>query len=37
MRIYVILGLMLAVGLSSTAVLIARMKLYRTVKLGEES
>src|SRR5262249_17185140 len=37
MRIYVILGLMLAVGLASTAVLIARMKLYRTVKLGEES
>jgi putative ABC transport system permease protein len=36
-RIYVILGIMLAVGLVSTAVLIARMKLYRTVKLGEES
>lgn len=36
-RIYVILGLMLAVGLGSTAILIARMKLYRTVKLGEES
>ena len=36
-RIYVILGVMLAVGLGSTAVLIARMKLYRTVKLGEES
>ena len=36
-RIYVVLGLMLAVGLGSTAMLIARMKLYRTVKLGEES
>src|SRR5579883_379235 len=36
-RIYIILGLMLAVGLASTAVMIARMKLYRTVKLGEES
>ncbi len=37
LRIYVILGVMLAIGLASTAVLIARMKLYRTVKLGEES
>jgi putative ABC transport system permease protein len=37
MRIYVILGVMLAVGLFSTAILIARMRLYRTVKLGEES
>lgn len=37
MRIYVILGVMLTVGLISTAVLIARMRLYRTVKLGEES
>jgi putative ABC transport system permease protein len=37
LRIYIVLGLMLGVGLSSTAVLIARMKLYRTVKLGEES
>ena len=36
-RIYIILGLMLAVGLASTAMLIARMKLYRTVKLGEET
>lgn len=36
-RIYIILGLMLAIGLASTAMLIARMKLYRTVKLGEES
>jgi putative ABC transport system permease protein len=37
MRIYIILGIMLALGLLSTAVLIARMRLYRTVKLGEES
>jgi putative ABC transport system permease protein len=37
LRIYVILGLMLSVGLISTGVLITRMKLYRTVKLGEES
>jgi len=36
-RIYVILGLMLAIGLGFTALLIARMQLYRTVKLGEES
>ncbi len=36
-RIYVILGVMLTVGLVSTALLIARMRLYRTVKLGEES
>lgn len=35
-RIYIILGLMLGVGLGLTAMLIARMKLYRTVKLGEE-
>lgn len=35
-RIYIILGIMLAIGLGSTAMLIARMKLYRTVKLGEE-
>ena len=37
LRIYVILGVMLALGLSSTGFMIARMKLYRTVKLGEES
>lgn len=37
LRIYVILGLMLTIGLASTALMIARMKLYRTVKLGEES
>jgi putative ABC transport system permease protein len=36
-RIYIILGAMLLIGLGSTAVLIGRMQLYRTVKLGEES
>jgi len=37
LRIYLILGVMLSLGLFSTALLIGRMKLYRTVKLGEES
>jgi len=36
-RIYVVLGFMLAIGLVGTAALIARMKLYRTIKLGEDS
>ena len=35
-RIYIVLGLMLLVGLIATASLIRRMKLYQTVKMGEE-
>lgn len=35
-RIYVVLGLMLLAGLASTVWLIRRMKLYQTVKMGEE-
>ncbi len=36
-RIYILLGVMLVFGLVGTATLIRRMKLYRTVKLGEET
>ena len=35
-RIYIVLGFMLLVGLVGTAWLISRMKLYQTVKMGEE-
>jgi ABC-type antimicrobial peptide transport system permease subunit len=35
-RIYIVLGLMLLAGLAATASLIGRMKLYQTVKMGEE-
>jgi len=35
-RIYMVLGLMLLAGLAGTAYLISRMKLYQTVKMGEE-
>ena len=35
-RIYGVLGIMLLAGLASTAILIRRMKLYQTVKMGEE-
>lgn len=37
LRIYVVLGFMLVAGLAGTATLIARMKLYRTIKLGEDT
>jgi putative ABC transport system permease protein len=35
-RIYGVMGLMLLAGLGSTALLIRRMKLYQSVKMGEE-